>query len=294
MACSYCVTDIHDHQEISNKLSVEELLTLIRMLYEHVGIKKIRITGGEPLLYPHLTQLISGIRDIGISNIGMTSNGQVLSKKVKKLMNAGLQHINLSLDSLDAANFKRLGRFGKLHKTLEGVEAALSEGLKVKINTVIVRGTNDHEIVNLLDYAVSRDIEIRYLELMRMGPLYQNGEFKGVSMAEMLQKIGEHYSYSAVDAEADSTSLRYWIPGGFFGIIPNESAPFCGSCSRLRLTSDGQLVGCLSNPAEVSLRPLLTHPDPESLVLPLVERSVSYKQNKAFSGSSLGMSRVGG
>jgi cyclic pyranopterin phosphate synthase len=200
----------------------------------------------------------------------------------------------LSLDSLDPAKFKRMGRVGKLNKTLEGIEACLEYGLSVKVNMVVINGENDDEIVKMLEYGVAHGVEVRYLELMSMGPLHNNDNYKLVSMEEILKRISVKYDIQPASAEADSTSLRYEVPGGYFGIIPNNSAPFCSTCSRLRLTSNGQLIGCLSNPEPVSVLHLLEKRDPTDALKKLVEKSVSYKQDVAFTGSSLVMSRVGG
>jgi len=294
MACTYCVTSLSDHRRIPDELSTDQMLRLVRMLKEHAGIEKVRLTGGEPLLYPNLIPVISGIREMGIGNIGMTTNGQLLAKKVKALVEAGLQNVNLSLDSLEPEKFKRLGRVGKLHKTLEGIEECMKIGLRVKVNMVVVKGENEDEIVKMLEYGVRRGVEIRYLELMEMGPLYKKDDFKLVTMHEILERISTRYTVQPVSAEVDSTSLRYWVPGGYFGIIPNNSAPFCSTCSRLRLTSNGQLIGCLSNPAPLSIRHLLDHPDPQEPLQKLVQKSISYKQDAAFTGSALVMSRIGG
>jgi len=294
MACTYCVTSLSDHRRIPDELSADQMLGLVRMLKEHAGIEKVRLTGGEPLLYPNLIPVISGIREMGIGNIGMTTNGQLLAKKVKALVEAGLQNVNLSLDSLEPEKFKRLGRVGKLHKTLEGIEECMKIGLRVKVNMVVVKGENEDEIVNMLEYGVRLGVEIRYLELMAMGPLYKKDDFKLVTMHEILERISTSYTVQPVSAEVDSTSLRYWVPGGYFGIIPNNSAPFCSTCSRLRLTSNGQLIGCLSNPAPLSIRYLLEHPDPQEPLQKLVQKSISYKQDAAFTGSALVMSRIGG
>jgi len=294
MACTYCVTSLSDHRRIPDELSADQMLRLVRMLKEHAGIEKVRLTGGEPLLYPNLIPVISGIREMGIGNIGMTTNGQLLAKKVKALVEAGLQNVNLSLDSLEPEKFKRLGRVGKLHKTLEGIEECMKIGLRVKVNMVVVKGENEDEIVKMLEYGVRLGVEIRYLELMEMGPLYKKDDFKLVTMHEILERISTRYTVQPVSAEVDSTSLRYWVPGGYFGIIPNNSAPFCSTCSRLRLTSNGQLIGCLSNPAPLSIRHLLDHPDPQEPLQKLVQKSISYKQDAAFTGSALVMSRIGG
>ena len=294
MACTYCVTSLRDHKRSPEELNFEQILYLVRLLKEYAGIEKVRLTGGEPMLHPEIVNVISGISEMGIKNIGLTSNGQLLAKKAKDLAEAGLKNVNVSLDSLEPGKFKQMGRVGKLNKTLEGIEACLKYGLLVKINMVVIKGENENEILKMLEYGVDHGIEVRYLELMAMGPLYKKDDFKLIDMHEILRRISKKYSVQPVSADSDSTSLRYWVPGGFFGIIPNESAPFCSTCSRLRLTSDGNLIGCLSNPSKISIRHLLNHKDPEQTLQKLVKKSVSFKQDAAFTGSSLVMSRVGG
>ena len=127
-----------------------------------------------------------------------------------------------------------------------------------------------------------------------MGLLHKKDDLKLVGMDEILNQISTRYTIKPAPAASDSTSLRYWIPGGYFGIIPNKSAPFCSTCSRLRLTSSGQLIGCLSNPKPISIRHLLDNPNPETLLQRIVKKSISYKQDVTFTGSPLVMSRVGG
>ena len=294
MACTYCVTSLSDHKRSPDELNSDQILYLVRLLKEYAGIEKVRLTGGEPLLHPKIVNVISGISQMGIKSIGLTSNGQLLARKAKALAEVGLKNVNISLDSLDPEKFKLMGRVGKLNKTLECIEECLKNGLLVKINMVVIKGENENEIVNMLEYGVDRGVEVRYLELMAMGPLYKKDDFKLLDMHEILSRISKRYSVKPVSADPDSTSLRYWVPGGFFGIIPNKSAPFCSTCSRLRLTSDGQLIGCLSNPSPVSIRHLLSHADPEETLQKLVRKSISFKQDAAFTGSPLVMSRVGG
>ena len=294
MACTYCVTSLSDHKRSPEQLHYDQILYLVKLLKDYAGIEKIRLTGGEPLLHPKIVNVISGISEMGIKNIGLTSNGQLLAKKARSLSEAGLKNVNVSLDSLDPEKFKQMGRVGKLYKTLEGIEACLKHDLLVKINMVVIKGENEDEIVKMLEYGVENGVEVRYLELMAMGPLYKKDDFKLINMHEILRIISKKYSFQSVTADSDSTSIRYWVPGGFFGIIPNESAPFCSTCSRLRLTSDGNLIGCLSNPSKISIRHLLNHRDPEQTLQKLVKKSVSFKQDAAFTGSSLVMSRVGG
>ena len=139
MACTYCVTSLRDHKRSPDELNSNQMLYLVRLLKEHAGIEKVRLTGGEPLLYPEIVNVISGISEMGIKSIGLTSNGQLLARKAKALAEAGLKNVNVSLDSLDPEKFKLLGRVGKLHKTLEGIEACLKNGLLVKINMVVIK-----------------------------------------------------------------------------------------------------------------------------------------------------------
>ena len=294
MACSYCVSSIKDHNRDPDELIPSDLLSLVRMLKDHAGIEKVRLTGGEPLLYPNLISIISGIREMGIDSIGITTNGQLLARKAKELFDSGLKSVNMSLDSLKPENFKRMGRVGKLHKTLEGIEVCMKLGILVKINMVVIKGDNDDEVLNMLEFCIDKGIEVRYLELMSMGLLHNKDDLKLVTMDKILEKISTRYKIKPIPAESDSTSLRYCVPGGYFGIIPNKSEPFCATCSRLRLTSDGQLIGCLSNPATISIRHLLGNSNPEKLLQSIVKKSISYKQDVTFTGSSLVMSRVGG
>ena len=299
-SCIYCVEEIGGHQISNHPLSLPEMLTLIGFLKTHTGIEKIRITGGEPLLYRKLPELIQGIVSLGISNIGITSNGHFFKGRAFLLKRAGLQSANISLDSVNPENFRRLARAGTLQKVLDGIESALAAGLKLKINVVVMRGKNDHELNDILSYAFPRGIEVRFLELMRMGPLYQNGNTTSkkpdrfVPMQEMLERIGKRYSYLKCSAEQDSTALRFQTPQGSFGIIANESAPFCATCSRMRLTSTGNLVGCLSNPEEFPIRHLLEEKDVPEKLKAIFTRAMEQKRVATFTGSPLMMSSIGG
>ncbi len=303
-SCIYCVDKIGGHQVSRHHLTVEAMLKLIGLLKTHAGIEKIRLTGGEPLLYRPLPQLIQGITELGITNIGITSNAHFFPKLATVLQEAGLKSVNVSLDSVDPDNFRRLARAGTLKRVLEGVESALTAGLKVKINTVVMRGENDHELTDILEYAFPRNIEVRFLELMKMGPLYKNGSASKngsadtpdqfVPMAEMLEQIGKRFPYEKVSAEHDSTALLFRTSEGNFGVIANESAPFCATCSRMRLTATGKLVGCLSNPQEISIRHLLEELDPTDELQALFKRSMAQKRDSTFTGSSLVMSSIGG
>ncbi len=294
LSCIYCVGEVGGHQISQNRLSLDEMVGLVALLKKHAGIEKVRITGGEPLLFPALPQLIESIVKLGVNDVRLTTNAQQLRKKAFILKKSGLQGINVSLDSLQPQTFSRLARGGKLEKTLDGIETALQIGIPVKINTVVMKGENDQEVNDILEYGLSHGVEVRFLEVMKMGPLYEQGNPKFVAMEEMLAQIGQRHSYYEISSATDSTAVRFRVKGGTFGIIANESAPFCASCSRLRLTSTGKLVGCLSNPQEIPLRHLLQSDQPEQEIKKLVAQSIAQKRTSAFTGSLLGMSAVGG
>ncbi|MGK5091790.1 GTP 3',8-cyclase MoaA [Deltaproteobacteria bacterium TL4] len=299
LGCIYCVDRAQDHCPSSSPLSSEQLLKLVGLLKDSVGIEKIRLTGGEPLLFKPLPHLIEGLSTLGLSSIGLTTNGVLLANQAARLKAAGLQKINISLDSVDSSHFKTITRGGRLSKTLQGIESAVRENLQIKINTVVIRGINESEILDILDFGLSRGIEVRFLELMKMGPLYcqSPSSFSShfVSMREILESIRQKYSFKRLqEEENDATAIRFRLPGGTFGIIANESAPFCRTCSRLRLSVNGELFGCLSHPQPISIRHVLEHPHPEQELHQLVEQAVRQKRTDFFSGSPLKMSYVGG
>ena len=206
LACVYCVDRLGAHRVAPDQLTHPSLLKLVGFLKNHAGIEKIRVTGGEPLVYPHLLEFISGLTALGLDDIGLTTNGQHLAKKVTGLKAAGLKHINVSLDSLKPEGFRRLARTGHLHKTLEGLEAALAIGLRVKINMVVMKGENDSEVVEMLEYGVARGIEVRYLELMKMGPLFKRQTDLFFPMEAILKQISSRYPIRPTKASEDSTS----------------------------------------------------------------------------------------
>ena len=295
-ACTYCVPDGKKLQAASSELSADEMVRAVQLLVEGAGIEKLRITGGEPLLSDKFDDVIVGVMGLNLSDVALTTNGQLLPRKVEVIKRSGLRRINISLDTLDPNAFRSIARSGDLATVLHGIELMLDAGLKVKINMVPMRTVNMDQVMPMLDWCMDRNVELRFIELMNMGHLKHNAVYQRdfVGMDDLLRLVGAKYEYSRVDADYDSTSVRYLIPGGYFGIIPNKSAPFCSTCSRLRLTSDGKLIGCLSNPSPISIRHLLNHTHPENELQKLVKKSISYKQDVTFTGSSLVMSRVGG
>jgi len=297
-ACTYCVPDGKRLMPAREELGADELLTLVRYLKDAAGIDKVRVTGGEPLITPKFDDFLLGLGALDLKDISLTTNAQKLSDKLDVILAAGLKRLNISLDTLNPLKFKQIARGGDLETVLEGIELALSRGIKLKINMVPMRTVNRDDVLPLLRFCLERGIELRFIELMRMGHLNQGQGFAQdfLSMQSLLDLIGTDYEYERTDAPFDSTAVRFKIPGqGTFGVIANESEPFCSACTRLRLSSDGYLYGCLSSPRRESIRDLLTLPS--HLVLPQLQaRLLSALQVKqqAFQGETTVMKFIGG
>ncbi|RJG13656.1 radical SAM protein [Pseudomonas cavernicola] len=299
-ACTYCVPDGKRLVAAQDELSAEAMVRGVAYLIEAAGIEKLRITGGEPLVSPKLDVLLRGVSQLGLSDISLTSNGQLLTRKLPLLLETSIRRLNISLDTLDPEAFRRIARGGDLATVLNGLEQARSAGLKIKLNMVPLRGQNLDQVLPLLDYCLERGFELRFIELMRMGHLARDPNSflqQFVGMPELLAMIGGRYEYQQADAPLDATALRYQITGqGFFGVIANESVPFCRTCSRLRLSSTGWLHGCLSSSNRHYVGDLLDKPRHQALpaLQRLLVKALGDKQDMAFSGGVTVMKIIGG
>ena len=296
LGCIYCVAGEEELRQYNadeggKALAAPELLEIIGRLHAQLGLDTIRLTGGEPLLYPGLVELIGGIRAIGIPRISMTTNGYLLERVAFALKEAGMQSINVSLDAIDEAVFLRMSRRHSGQRIIRGIDTALEAGLAVKINTVVMKGINDSQILPLLEFAFARGIRIRYLEVMAMGHLHhQSGRFL-LPQEEILKVIGARYVLQPLDRLASATA-RYWVTDGghSFGTIANESEPFCRDCDRLRLDSSGNIYGCLSSNQPIAMD---RGEGREQWEIKL-RQALGQKQPLRFTGSDLSMLRIGG
>ena len=271
MRCRYCMPQGNvkwfKNEDI---LTYDEIIRLVAILTD-LGIEKIRLTGGEPLLRPSLEDLVASLRSIkAIKSISMTTNGLLLADKVKRLKDAGLDSVNISLDSFEPTRFKAITGIDGLEKVLESIEAARNIGLKLKINTVIIRGWNEDEIVNFAKFARDNENTVRFIEFM---PLDGDGLWqkdlvfsKNEMMNVIINNIGDIVPLSAINDSnnstnnlcADPASIYCFADGkGIIGFIPSITEPFCGSCDRIRLTSDGNLLTCLFEKPGHDLRSML-------------------------------------
>ncbi len=297
-ACTYCVPDGKRLLRVQNELSAIELLKAITLLQQASGIDQVRITGGEPLVTPKFDQFLLGVMQLPLKDVSLTTNGQLILDKIDVIVDSSITRINISLDTLNPARFKRIMRGGDLDTVQKGIDSMLDAGIKVKINMVPLRSQNAGEIIPMLEYCLDRNIELRYIELMRMGHLLQGNSFQQdfISMESLLDEISTKYEFARTDAPYDSTAARFEIPNkGVFGIIANESEPFCRSCTRLRLSSDGYLYGCLSNRNKQYIGDLLNLPTHR--LLPKLQKILvnSLADKKlAFEGETTVMKLIGG
>ncbi|MCI2803374.1 GTP 3',8-cyclase MoaA [Staphylococcus pettenkoferi] len=252
--CDYCMPkEIFGDDYVflpKNELLTFEEMERITRIYTKLGVKKVRITGGEPLLRRNLYQLIERLNHIdGIEDIGLTTNGLLLKKHGQKLYDAGLRRINVSLDAIEDEVFQAINnRNIKASTILQQIDYAVSIGFHVKVNVVIQKGVNDDQILPMVQYFKDKDIEIRFIEFMDVGN--DNGwDFsKVVSKDEMLQMIKSEFDISPVPPKYYGEVAKYYRHndnGAKFGLITSVSESFCSTCTRARLSSDGKFYGCL-------------------------------------------------
>lgn len=241
-------------------LSFEEIVRVVNVGAK-LGLSKVRLTGGEPTIRRDLPQLVAMINEIvGINEIAMTTNGARLSELAKPLKQAGLSRINVSLDTLRAARNRELTRRDLLPAVLKGVDDALAAGFApLKFNAVVLRGINDDELCDLLEFAHGRDAQMRFIEYMPMGSARADERNRTVNMGEMLERLRERFDL-VPEANNLSDPARAWVcrrSGARVGFITSMSEHFCDSCNRMRLTAEGGLRPCLHQDAEVDVKAVL-------------------------------------
>jgi len=254
LRCRYCMpaegVDNKAHQDI---LSYEEILKIVETGIE-MGIKKIRITGGEPLVRLGVEDFIADLNKLNLKDISMTSNAVLLAKKAKKLKKSGLDRVNISLDSLDREKFKKITRRDNLAQVLKGIKAALRAGLNpVKLNVVVMKGINDDELFDFVELSRQKKLSIRFIEYMPLGGEAEAEKF--ISSKEIKKLIQQRYELFPTVTKGNGPANYFKIEGaaGTIGFISALSEHFCSSCNRLRLTADGKFKPCLAGNQEVKI-----------------------------------------
>ena len=263
LRCAYCMPpEGLDWLPGAEVLTDDEIVRLITIGVERLGITTVRLTGGEPLLRKNLELLVADIAALSPTpDIALTTNGIGLAARAQKLAAAGLKRINISLDTLDPDTFVQLARRRRLPDVLAGIAAARDAGLNpVKINTVLLRGVNDHEAFDLLRWAMAEQVQLRFIEQMPLDPQHGWKRDEMITADEIRERLSQHVEL-VEDPEdvltrgsAPAELFRVAGTGYSVGVIASVSKPFCGACDRVRLTADGQIRNCLFARTESDLR----------------------------------------
>ncbi|HEY8718218.1 GTP 3',8-cyclase MoaA [Pengzhenrongella sp.] len=265
LRCTYCMpAEGVPWLKGNTMLSTDELVRIAGVAVARLGITEIRLTGGEPLLRPDVVDVVAKMAALpgpnGSPEVSVTTNALRLPALAAPLADAGLARVNISIDTLDRERFKELTRRDRLHDVLAGIAAADSVGFHpIKLNAVAMRDVNDDELVDLTRYAVDRGYEMRFIEQMPLDAGHVWSRVKMVTGPEILAALSEAFTLTPVPNRGSAPAERWYVDGGpaTVGVIASVSAPFCGTCDRVRLTADGQLRSCLFARIESDLRTLL-------------------------------------
>jgi cyclic pyranopterin phosphate synthase len=305
--CPYCMPEEefnHTYKFLENNqwMSFDEIERLVR-IFVHLGVEKVRLTGGEPLLRPDLDQLIEKLSKIDeIKDFALTTNGSLLARYAFKLKKAGLKRLTVSLDSIDPGIFKKLnGEKGDVDQVLAGIKAAQEAGFeRIKINAVIQRGVNDHTILGLVKFAREEGHILRFIEYMDVGNQNHWNLNQVVFSQEILRRIQEFYPLESIGGTEDGeTSMRYqFLDGkGRIGFISSVSQPFCGTCNRSRLSANGKMYTCLFATQGTDLLQLLRQGADDKTLTDVIsqiwnKRQDRYSELRAFAGQNTHVPKV--
>lgn len=264
--CGYCDPLGLGHKEPKGTLSVEDVAHVLDAAVG-LGMTSVRFTGGEPLLRKELPEMIRAAKALAVPDVALTTNASLLARRLDALLEAGLDRVNISLDALDPDVFRRATSGGNIKQVWQGVEAAVAAGLApIKLNTVVMRGVNESELTRLARLTETEPYHVRFIEYMHLNnaslETYQSHFMAG---AETRRRIEEAFgALEPVETDPSAPARLFRVPGwvGAIGFINPVSEPFCGACSRMRLTSDGRLRPCLMTDREIDIRAALGDPEP--------------------------------
>lgn len=274
LRCTYCMPEDQRFLQREELMTREEIATITRLFVQRYGITKVRLTGGEPLVRPDAVGIVRDLSGLGVS-LGLTTNALSLHKHLDALIEAGLRSINISLDTFDAERFKQIARRDGFGTVWANIRSAMSRGLRVKVNMVVMRGVNDDEILRFMELTREHPVHVRFIEFM---PFAGNhwGRDRVYTLAEMLGHIGSVHSFEKLNDDPHSTAKAYRVPGwpGTFAVISTVTEPFCGDCDRIRLTAEGRMRNCLFAREETDLLSALRRGED---IAPLIEANVIAK-----------------
>jgi len=283
--CSYCMPlDVYAWMDQKELLTFEEIIRLAG-LFIRLGVDRIRLTGGEPLLRSGLDKLVGGLAELeGLADLSLTTNGFLLRQQVAALAAAGLKRVNISVDTLDPVRYQRITRRDGLARVLDGISAARELGLHpIKLNAVILRGINDIDILPLAGFARAHDIIVRFIEYMDAGNTNRWCSAQLVSKAEMLQSINSRFPVRELGRQGKrSPSVDYTFADGqgAVGVIASVTEPFCSNCTRARLTADGKLVNCLFSDRAHDLKVLVRNGTTDEEIIESIRQEWSRRTDR--------------
>ena len=272
LRCTYCMpAEGLPWLPSSTLLSDEEIVRMVTIAIRDLGVTAVRFTGGEPLIRPGLVSIVTAVREVSASaDLSVTTNGLGLAKLAAPLAAAGLDRVNVSLDSIRPETYLALTRRDRLHDVFEGLEAAAAAGLgPVKVNAVLMRGVNDDQAPELLTWALSHGYELRFIEHMPLDAQHGWDRSTMVTADEIRASLAEHFVLAPADVPRDGAPAELFdVDGGpgRVGVIASVTQPFCGDCDRVRLTADGQLRDCLFATRESDLRGSLRRGDSDGQI----------------------------
>ena len=303
LRCSYCIpAEGMPKRSPGEILSFEEIIHFVRVVKSGFEVSKVRITGGEPLVRPGIVELIGLLSREGIADLTLTTNGQELAQMASDLKGAGLHRVNVSLDSLNERTFRALTGGGRLQQSVAGIKAALCQGLRpVKINMVVLRGINDHEVTSLAHFGLERGCQVRFLELMPIGCAKKTFDDLFVPAWEVREHLASCFNLKAISCQAGQSSRNFQASDrlghkGIIGFISPTTEPFCHDCRRVRLTSTGQLIFCLAKGCGPDVRNLLQNDTPTArrVLLRIVGQQFCQKRSDRKFHTHSAMVGVGG
>ncbi|MEY2909256.1 MAG: hypothetical protein RLZZ602_1779 [Pseudomonadota bacterium] len=283
--CTYCMAEEMTFLPRREVLSLEEIGRVAK-IFLGLGVSKLRVTGGEPLIRRGIHTLLEDIGAIpGLKELAITTNASQLKHSAQTLRKAGVNSLNISLDTLDPAKFRAITRVGDLDTVLAGIEAALDEGFeRIRLNAVILRGQNDDDVIPLTEYAIAKGINIAFIEEMPLGQVNAAGKpLEFVASSEIQTALDQYFTLIAEEAPAHAGPARYWFVSGTktrVGLISPHTNNFCSSCNRLRVTAEGRLLLCLGNEHSISLRDHLRAGDSDDELAARIHNALTMKPER--------------
>lgn len=274
LRCTYCMPDDDYHFMHSDKLMKADEIFQIASVFVSLGVKKIRLTGGEPLIRKDAGEIITKLSSLPVS-LTITTNGTRLDEYLDQLLEANIQSINISLDTLDRNRFQMLTKRDAFDKVRSNIKKLLEKGIHPKINMVVMKGVNDPEILDFVEWTRHHPVHVRFIEFMPFSGNHWQME-NVFTWQDILKRIEEKYTFTSLVKHAHDTAKKYQVDGfvGTFAVISTMSAPFCADCNRIRLTADGKIKNCLFSATETDL--LTAFRNGENIV-PIIEQNILAK-----------------